>query len=123
MRDQKPPGAQSKLVEVISGKIWDVAVDIRKQSPTFKKWVACELSSDNHHMLFVPAGFAHGFIVLSDKAHVYYKCTSEYDPSLECGIRWNDRDIGIEWPAEKPILSERDWNLPDFADTELSFSC
>jgi len=110
---QMPPKEQGKLVSVITGKIWDVAVDIRKGSQTYLKWVGAELSDENHHMLFIPSGFAHGFSVLSDKVHLLYKCTNEFDPSLERGIRWDDPQINIDWKIKDPIISKRDLELPE----------
>jgi dTDP-4-dehydrorhamnose 3,5-epimerase len=110
---QLPPKEQGKLVRVISGRIFDVAVDIRKESPTYLKWVGAELSDINNHMLFIPPGFAHGFSVLSDKVHLLYKCTEEYDSSLEKGIRWDDPKINVDWKIENPIVSHRDRNLPN----------
>ena len=110
---QKEPQAQAKLVSVIKGVIWDVAVDIRRESPNFLQWVAVELSDENHHMLYIPSGFAHGFAALSN-AHVIYKCSNEYNPLLDAGIRWNDPDINIQWPLDKPILSGKDAVLPFF---------
>ncbi|MHC5212702.1 MAG: dTDP-4-dehydrorhamnose 3,5-epimerase, partial [Planctomycetota bacterium] len=89
---------QGKLVRVLAGEIFDVAVDARKGSPTFGQWVGATLSSDNHHQIWVPPGFVHGFCVTSDLAEVEYKCTDVYDPGGELGVIWNDPDIGIEWP-------------------------
>ena len=99
---------QAKLVQVITGKIYDVAVDIRQGSPSFGKWTGATLSAQNHHQMFIPEGFAHGFCVLSKTAHVLYKCTDVYHPDDERGILWSDPEIGIEWPVNNPILSERD---------------
>jgi dTDP-4-dehydrorhamnose 3,5-epimerase len=109
---QKQPKAQGKLVSVIKGSIWDVAVDIRKESVTFLKWVAVELNDKNHAMLYIPPGFAHGFLTLSENVHLLYKCTNEYDPQADAGIRWNDPDIAINWPVENPIVSDKDCRLP-----------
>jgi dTDP-4-dehydrorhamnose 3,5-epimerase len=109
---QKEPQAQGKLVSVVKGTIWDVAVDIRRESPGFLQWAAVELSDESHHMLYIPPGFAHGFAALSNAAHVIYKCTNEYNPLLDAGIRWNDPDINIQWPLDNPILSGRDAALP-----------
>ena len=111
---QKEPFAQGKLVRCIRGKIFDVAVDIRKDSPTFGKWVGFELSEDNKLMLWIPKGFAHGFLTLSDEAEVIYKVSGgEYTPDYDAGIRWNDPDIGIKWPLDgEPILSEKDKKAP-----------
>lgn len=108
---QKPPKAQAKLVRVVKGCIFDVAVDIRPQSATYKQWVGVELSEDNKQMLYIPDSFAHGFYVLSDVAEVIYKCTDYYSPNLEGSILWNDPSIGIQWPKmneQSVILSERD---------------
>ncbi len=102
------PNPQGKLVEVLIGEVFDVAVDIRLGSPTFGKWVGVTLSADNHRQFFVPAGFAHGFCVLSDTALFHYKCTEYYSPANEGGIAWNDPDIGIKWPIAAPQLSAKD---------------
>ena len=99
---------QAKLVHVVSGKIWDVAVDIRPDSSTFKKWYGLTLSDERPAQLYVPAGFAHGFCVLSDHAEVLYKCTDLYDPSNEIHLLWNDPDLAIVWPIQKPTLSPKD---------------
>lgn len=109
---QLPPAAQGKLVSVIKGRAWDVAVDIRRQSPDYLKWEAVELNEENHIMIFIPPGFAHGFVALSDEVHFFYKCTYQYALELERGIRWNDPDIGIKWPIENPLVSEKDSKLP-----------
>ncbi len=106
---------QAKLVRCPSGRIWDVAVDLRPDSPTYKQWEGYELSDANHHQLFVPDGFGHGFCVLSDFADVIYRVSSYYDPELETGIAWDDPEIGIEWPIEDPVLSERDKTAPTLA--------
>lgn len=118
---QKKPDAQGKLVYCLKGTIFDVAVDIRKGSPTYGKWVSVELSEKNHLMLYIPPGFAHGFVVLSDYADVVYKCTAEYSPENDRGIIWNDPDIKINWPVEKPILSEKDKKLPMLKDADINF--
>ena len=100
---------QGKLVRVVRGAVFDVAVDIRRSSPTFGQWVGCELSEDNHRQFWVPPGFAHGFVVLSDRADFLYKTTDYYAPAHERCIAWNDPDIGIEWPkGMKPQLSAKD---------------
>lgn len=104
---QKNPG-QAKLMRCGRGRIWDVAVDIRKGSPTFGKWWGLELDAQTHRQLFIPVGFAHGFCVLSEEAEVLYKCSSVYDPVTESGIAWDDPDIGVPWPVEKPVISQRD---------------
>lgn len=111
---QLPPSSQVKLVMVPHGTIQDVAVDMRENSPTFGKHVSTELSSENRHMLFIPAGFAHGFAVLSDEATIYYKCNDYYNKELERGVRWDDPDLGIQWNISDPILSEKDNSLPEF---------
>ncbi len=118
---QLRPMEQGKLVRCIRGRIWDVAVDIRKGSPWYKKWVAVELSEENKLMLWVPPGFAHGFIALEDNTEVIYKVTKEYAPELDRGIIWNDPDIDIKWPIENPILSEKDSKLPRLKDAENNF--
>ena len=109
---QRPPCAQSKLIRVIRGAIYDVAVDLRKSSPTFGKWRAFELSAENFLMLFVPAGFAHGFCTLAENTEVQYKVDSLYAPAHDSGIRWNDPDLAIEWPVGEPVLSKKDAELP-----------
>ena len=103
---------QAKLVHVISGEIFDVAVDLRPGSATFGKWAGVDLSGTNHHQLFIPEGFAHGFYVLSDTAYFAYKCSDFYAPDDEGGVLWSDPDIGIRWPAGDPIVSARDQGLP-----------
>lgn len=108
---QKAPHAQAKLVRCSRGRIYDVAVDIRKGAKTFGQYVKAELSEDNKHMLFIPEGFAHGFVVLSDEAELIYKASGEYSPEADCGIIWNDEDININWDIDfQPILSEKDKN-------------
>lgn len=120
---QKPPFTQAKLVRVIKGAVLDVAVDIRKGSPTFGKHVAVELSEHNHRQFFVPRGFAHGFAVLSDEAVFQYKCDNYYAPQSEGAIAWNDPALGIDWrvPESNRILSEKDSNHPLLKDAELVF--
>jgi dTDP-4-dehydrorhamnose 3,5-epimerase len=107
---------QGKLVSVVQGEIYDVAVDVRRGSPTFGQWEAHVLSSDNRHQLYVPENFAHGFVVLSEFALVLYKCTELYAPSDDQGIAWNDPEIGITWPVETPQLSDKDAALPRLCD-------
>lgn len=102
---------QAKLIQVISGEIFDVAVDIRQGSPSFGKWAGVTLSEKNRHQFFIPEGFAHGFCVLSKTAHVLYKCTDIYYPDDDSGILWSDPGINIDWPVKNPILSEKDKNL------------
>jgi len=108
---QKAPKAQAKLVTVLKGKIFDVAVDIRKNSPTYGKWVSETLSDDTHNLLYVPEGFAHGFCVISDEADVLYKVSNEYSQEHERSIIWNDPKLDIQWPIKKPIISNKDNKL------------
>lgn len=103
---------QGKLVRVVKGEVFDVAVDITPDSPTFKRWVGVTLSADKFNQFFVPPGFAHGFCVLSDEAEFEYKCTDFYDPSDEITIRWDDPELGVDWPVTKPLLSDRDSKAP-----------
>jgi dTDP-4-dehydrorhamnose 3,5-epimerase len=112
---QVAPHAQAKLIRVLAGEILDVAVDIREESPTCGRWTAVTLSADNFRQLFIPVGFAHGFLVLSDVADVEYKCSDVYDPASERGLMWNDPTLGIAWPTADPILSPRDQAHPPFA--------
>ena len=118
---QLPPHAQGKLVRVISGAVFDVAVDIRRSSPSFGQWVGAELSAENHHQLWIPPGFAHGFVVLSDTADLVYKATAYYAPESDRGLLWNDPDIAIAWPQLDIdfSLSEKDQHQPAFKQAEL----
>ncbi len=122
---QKKPFAQGKLVRCIKGKIFDVAVDIRKGSPTYGKWIGYELSEENKHILWIPEGFAHGFLTLSNEAEVIYKVSGgEYSPQHDAGIIWNDPDIGIKWPLDQVdeiILSEKDKKLPFLRGIDTTF--
>jgi dTDP-4-dehydrorhamnose 3,5-epimerase len=118
---QKHPKAQGKLVMVLRGEIFDVAVDLRRGSPTFGKWVGRVLSSENWHMLYIPVGFAHGVCVLSDVADLVYKVTDEYAPECERGIVWNDPALGIQWPTAQPVVSTRDAALPMLQDADFNF--
>lgn len=120
---QKPPFSQSKLVRCIKGSVLDVAVDIRRGSPTFGQYVAVELTEENHRQFFVPRGFAHGFAVLSDEAVFQYKCDNFYAPQSEGAILWNDLDINVDWriPADKVILSEKDKNHATLKNLDFSF--
>lgn len=120
---QRGEYAQSKLVRVVSGRVLDVAVDIRRGSPWFGRYVACELTSDNHRQFFVPKGFAHGFAVLSEEAVFQYKCDRFYDPSQEAAIAWNDPSLGIDWglPPQDIILSEKDSRNPLLKDCPYLF--
>lgn len=115
---QKPPHAQAKLVRVVKGKVLDVAVDLRKDSPTFGQHVAMELSDENRRQMFIPRGFAHGFSVLSEEAVFQYKCDSYYAPESEGSLAWNDPDLNIDWnvPAGSEILSDKDRMSPRFKD-------
>jgi dTDP-4-dehydrorhamnose 3,5-epimerase len=110
------PHPQGKLVQVLQGEVWDVAVDIRMGSPTFGRGVSCVLSQENHRQFYVPEGFAHGFCVLSETALFSYKCTDFYCPECDGGVLWNDPDLGIDWPAAEPILSDKDAKLPRLKD-------
>ena len=116
---QRAPRAQGKLVRCVAGAILDVGVDIRKGSPTFGRWAASELTAANAHMLYLPPGFAHGFLVLSETAEIIYKCTAEYSPADEGGFAWNDPDVGVAWPVAAPVLSGRDAALPRLKDAAL----
>lgn len=120
---QKPPYAQSKLVRVVKGKVLDVAVDIRKGSPTYGKHVAVELSEENKLQFFIPRGFAHGFVVLSDEAIFQYKCDNFYAPEYEGVLAWDDPELGIDWKirVDDVILSEKDRNHPRLKNTEYFF--
>jgi dTDP-4-dehydrorhamnose 3,5-epimerase len=118
---QKNPKAQGKLVSVLSGRIFDVAVDIRQGSPTYGRWVSVELADTSHRMVYVPPGFAHGFCVLSPQADVVYKTTAEFSPDLERGIIWNDLDLAIRWPTGSPILAPKDAALPPLREADNNF--
>jgi dTDP-4-dehydrorhamnose 3,5-epimerase len=120
---QKGKDAQSKLVRVVKGRVLDVAVDVRRGSPTFGQYVAVELSEDNHHQLFIPRGFAHGFAVLSEEVIFQYKCDNLYAPQSEGAIAWDDPDLGIDWqlPAEAVILSAKDAAHPRLKDAQELF--
>lgn len=109
---QRPPRAQGKLVQVTHGRVFDVAVDLRPGSATRDRWVAHELAAGSGELLWIPAGFAHGYAVLGDGAEVAYKVTAEYDATLDAGVRWDDPTLAIPWPLDEPIVSERDRLLP-----------
>ena len=109
---------QGKLVQVTRGRVFDVAVDIRLGSPDFGRWVGHELSEDNHHQMWIPPGFAHGFCALSELADLAYKCTDIYRPGDDFGIVWNDQDLAVRWPIDNPLLSDKDKTLPTLADAE-----
>ena len=110
---------QAKLVRCAHGRIWDVAVDLRPDSPTYLRWEGWELDDRKHHQLFIPDGFGHGFCALSDAADVVYALSDYYDPARETGIAWDDPEIGIEWPLTDPVLSERDRSAPRLAELSL----
>lgn len=112
---QSYPG-QAKLISCVQGNIWDVAVDIRPDSPTYMQWEGVELDDQSHKQLFIPVGFAHGFAVLSETARVHYKVSAPYDPKTECSIRWNDPDLKVAWPVKDPILAPRDKVSPFFKE-------
>lgn len=119
---QAPPYAQGKLVRCGVGAIFDVAVDIRKGSPTFGHWVGYELSAENGHQLYIPIGFAHGFVTLKPGSEIVYKCTNYYTPEAEKSIRWDDPQIGIKWPLfNKPIINERDATAPFLSESKTPF--
>ena len=118
---QKKPHAQGKLIQVLNGEIYDVAVDLRLGSPTYRQWVGARLSDARSELLYVPPGFAHGFCVLSDVADFTYKCTAIYAPETYRGIAWDDPDLDIPWPVKNPILSQRDQNLPRLKDADNNF--
>lgn len=117
------PHSQSKLVSVTVGSVWDVAVDLRKNSPTFGQWYGVELTDENHLQFLIPQGFAHGFSVLSETAVFSYKCDDFYNPALERGILYNDPTLNIDWkiPAEKALISEKDLKNMTFNDAEMNF--
>jgi dTDP-4-dehydrorhamnose 3,5-epimerase len=110
------PDQQGMLVYVLEGEVYDVAVDIRAGSPTFGEWVAVTLSSENKRQFYVPEGFAHGFLVTSDAALFAYKCTARYNAEAEVSVLWNDPEIGVEWPVEAPVLSDKDRTAPPLAE-------
>ena len=118
---QVPPHAQGKLVWVTEGAVWDVCADLRRSSPTFGQWSGVHLRAEEHTMLYLPPGFGHGFVVLSDTADFLYKCTAEYSPAAERGVRWDDPDLAIDWPLEglDVTVSTKDAALPLLADVEV----
>lgn len=119
MHFQSTPG-QAKLIRVAHGEIFDVAVDIRPESKTFGRWLGVYLNGEEHHQLYIPIGFAHGFCVTSPEAHVMYKTSSVYNGATEIGFQWNDPHVGIQWPIEQPIISERDQKAPSFQELDFS---
>lgn len=118
---QKGDKAQAKLVRCVKGAVLDVAVDLRKNSPTFKQWVGVELSAENKKQLLIPRGFGHGFVTLTDDVEFLYKADNYYAPEADAGIRWNDPEIGVEWGVENPILSEKDKKNPFLKDCKDLF--
>lgn len=118
---QKGNKAQAKLVRCVKGAVLDVAVDLRKNSPTFKQWVGVELSAENKKQLLIPRGFGHGFVTLTDDVEFLYKADNYYAPEADAGIRWNDPDIGVDWGVENPILSEKDKKNPFLKDCKELF--
>lgn len=118
---QKEPAAQGKLVRCLVDEAFDVAVDIRRGSPTYRKWISTILSANNRHMLWIPTGFAHGIMMLTDTTEVAYKVTSEYSATHDRVIRWSDPTIGIKWPFDNPILSTKDNNAPFLDDVDNTF--
>lgn len=117
---QVPPHPQGKLIRVVMGSIWDAAVDIRRSSTTFGRWAGVELTAENHRLLWIPPGFAHGFITLSDSADVLYKTTDYYSAVHDRSIRWDDPDIAVEWPiGSVPMLSDKDRNAPYLRDADV----
>jgi dTDP-4-dehydrorhamnose 3,5-epimerase len=111
---------QAKLVRCVAGRIFDVAVDLRPDSPTYKRWEGYELDDVDHRQLLIPPGFGHGFCVLSETADVVYRVSSYYDPDLEWGVAWDDPEIAVDWPVRDPVLSERDRSAPRLAEIESS---
>jgi dTDP-4-dehydrorhamnose 3,5-epimerase len=118
---QKGDKAQAKLVRCVKGAVLDVAVDLRKNSPTFKQWVGVELSAENKKQLLIPRGLGHGFVTLTDDVEFLYKADNYYEPKADAGIRWNDPEIGVEWGVENPILSEKDRKNPFLKDCKELF--
>lgn len=116
---QLPPHAQGKLVWVTRGTVFDVCVDLRRYSSTFGQWLGEELDGERHEMLYIPPGFGHGFVVLSEQAEFFYKCTAQYAPESERGIRWDDPDLAIDWPLTDVIVSAKDAALPRLADADV----
>lgn len=121
---QLPPFAQAKLVRCVRGRIRDVAVDIRRGSPSHGQWVACDLSAENGHQLYIPAGFAHGFVTLEPDSEIEYKVSAPYSPAHDAGIRWDDPSIAVDWPlpASGPVLSQKDETLPALSGFDSPFA-
>lgn len=119
---QQAPFAQSKLVRVVQGAVLDVAVDLRKNSPTYLQWVAVELSSENKKQFFIPQGFGHGFLTLTDNVQFVYKCDNFYSKEHDRSIRFDDEEIGVDWGVTDPIVSEKDMNAPKLKDSDCNFT-
>lgn len=119
---QAPPHAQAKLVSCLDGAVFDVAVDLRAGSPTYGRWFGAELTAENMRQMYVPEGFAHGFVVTSESALFAYKCSGLYAPHAEGSIAWDDPDVGVAWPAERPVLSDKDAAAPPFAALDSPFT-
>lgn len=118
---QRPPMTQAKLLTCLKGEILDVAADLRKDSPTYLKWVAVKLTEENKKQLFIPEGFAHGFLTLTDNVEIMYKCNAFYAPECDAGIRFNDPSVHVDWGIEHPILSEKDQNAPFLSEIDNPF--
>ncbi len=118
---QRPPFAQAKLVRCTRGRLWDVAVDLRPSSPTYKQWHGVELSEENRVMFFIPAGFAHGFVALEDGTELQYKCSAEYNARSDGGVRWDDPELAIDWPIKEVLVSPKDAALPYLKDIQNPF--
>jgi dTDP-4-dehydrorhamnose 3,5-epimerase len=116
MHYQASPFEEAKLVRCTMGAVYDAIIDLRGDSPTFKQWVAAELSAENRHMFYIPEGFAHGFLTLQDSTEIFYQMSEFYVPGSARGVRWNDPAFGIQWPIEVAVVSERDQTYPDFTD-------
>ncbi|MCA9314675.1 MAG: dTDP-4-dehydrorhamnose 3,5-epimerase [Planctomycetes bacterium] len=116
---QLPPHAQGKLVQVLAGAVFDVCVDLRRDSPDFGRWLGRKLDAEAHELLYLPPGFGHGFVVLSETADVSYRCTAEYAPASERGVRWDDADLAISWPVSDPIVSAKDAALPPLRQADV----
>ncbi len=119
MHFQVPPYEEAKIIRCVRGAMYDVIIDLRPGSPTFRQWVGVELSQDNYKLFYVPEGFAHSFITLTDDVEVYYNVTAFYTPGAERGIRWNDKAFNIKWPIEPVVISTKDRDHPDFDDSML----
>lgn len=129
MHYQRPPHAQGKLVRVVAGRIWDVSIDLRPNSKTYGQWYGCLLTGENGNQLWVPSGFAHGFLALDERNVVEYRCTAAYHPESEGSIRWDDPEVGIDWgagqgwlPASGPVLSSKDWKAPLLRESPHPFT-